>query len=90
MANHKSAIKRARQNKKRRIRNRVIRSEFRTEMKKYSNLILENKIEEAQNQLPKIHKIIDKTQIKGIIPKNTASRNKSRISIMLNKALNPA
>lgn len=87
MANHKSAEKRTRQNIKRRLRNRALKSNYRTELKKFMALISEEKAEDAQKMLPHIHKVIDKAHTKGIVPKNTASRKKSQVSLMLNKAL---
>lgn len=86
MANHKSALKRVRQNEKRRLRNRAIRSTYRTEIKKFSALIEENKVEDAKNMLPSIHKVIDKAHTKGVLTKNTASRYKSNLTVRLNKA----
>ncbi len=87
MANHKSAAKRSRQNVKRRLRNRALKSSYRTELKKFIALITDNKLEDAQKQLPGIHKVIDKAHTKGVLPKNTASRSKSRVTTLLNKAL---
>lgn len=86
MANHKSALKRARQNAKRRLRNRNLRSTYKTEIKSFIALIEENKVDEAQKNLPKLHKIIDKAHTKGVIPKNAASRYKSNLTVRLNKA----
>lgn len=86
MANHASAIKRARQNVKRRLHNRTLRAAYRTEIKKFVALVSEKKIEEAKAMLPAIHKAIDKASTKGIIKKENASRKKSRMTIMLNKA----
>lgn len=87
MANHKSAAKRARQNVKLRLRNRALKSAYRTEVKKFMELISEKKKEDAQKMLPHIHKIIDKAHTKGVLPKNAASRKKSQVSLMLNEAL---
>lgn len=87
MANHKSAMKRARQNVKRRLRNRMLRAAYRTEIKKFIDLIEENKIEEAEKSLPRLYKVIDKSRTKGIIHKNVAARNKSKMATKLNKAL---
>ncbi len=86
MANHKSALKRARQNEKRRARNRSIKSALRTELKKFSLLVQEGKQEEAQTSLPALQKSIDMACAKGVLTKNTASRKKSRVTLMLNKA----
>ncbi len=90
MANHKSAEKRARQNAKRRLRNRTLKSSYKTEIKKFVSLVSEKKLEDAKELLPRIHKVIDKAHTKGVIPKNTASRKKSNVSTMLNKALTEA
>lgn len=90
MANHKSAAKRARQNIKRRLRNRTLRSSYRTEIKRFKTLVSEKKIEDAQKMLPFLHKIIDRAHTKGVMPKTTASRNKSRLTILLNKAATEA
>jgi small subunit ribosomal protein S20 len=87
MANHKSAAKRARQNVKRRLRNRALKSAYKTEVKRFSDLVSEKKLDEAKSMLPMIHKVLDKATTKGVLPKNTASRNKSKVTIMLNKAL---
>ncbi|MDX2469199.1 MAG: 30S ribosomal protein S20 [SAR324 cluster bacterium] len=87
MANHKSAIKRAKQNERRRIHNRTIRSAYRTEIKKFNALIDAGSKEEATAALPAVQKVIDKACSKGIIKKNSASRKKSRLTISLNKAL---
>ncbi len=90
MANHKSALKRARQNVKRRLRNRALKSNYKTEIKKYIELITEKKVEDAQKMLPSIHKVIDKAHTKGVLPQKTASRKKSNMTVMLNKALSEA
>lgn len=86
MANHKSAIKRAKQNAKRRLHNREIRGNMRTEMKKFASMVEGGQKDEAKSLLPSIHKVIDKAQAKGVITKNAASRKKSRMTLMLNKA----
>ena len=90
MANHKSAIKRARQNIKRRLRNRMTMSVYRTELKKFITMMSENNMEDAKKLLPSLHKIIDKTRSKGVIHKNNAARKKSRLDAMLNKATSAA
>lgn len=90
MANHKSALKRARQNAKRRLRNRNLKSSYKSEIKSFLSLIDENKVDEAKTSLPHLHKTIDKAQTKGVMPKNTASRYKSNLTVRLNKVLSQA
>jgi len=87
MATHKSAVKRAKQNVKKRTRNRTIRSAYRTEIKKFISMITDKKLEDAQSMLPQIYQVIDKAHSKGVIHKKTASRKKSNLSVALNKAL---
>lgn len=48
-------------------------------IKEYKKLISAKKIEEAQKLVPKLQKVIDKAQKRGIIKKNTAARKKSRL-----------
>ena len=86
MAIHKSALKRARQSAKQRLRNRALKSAYRTEIRKFITTVNENKLEDAKKLLPAVHQIIDKSHTKGVIPKNTASRYKSNLATMLNKA----
>ncbi len=90
MATHKSAVKRAKQNARRRVRNRAVRSAYRTEIRKFLSLIEDKNLEDAKTLLPQIHQVVDKAHSKGVIHKKTASRNKSNLSIALNKALSQA
>ncbi|MDH4246910.1 MAG: 30S ribosomal protein S20 [Deltaproteobacteria bacterium] len=85
MAQHKSAIKRARQNAKRNIRNRTVRSGLRTFLKNYRALLGTKDVKEAESGLAGIHKQIDKAVTKGILHRRTASRYKSRLAVALGK-----
>ncbi len=87
MANTKSALKQARQNEKRRLRNRVYRSAARTYVKKVRRLIEEGKLEEARVAMVSAVKALDKAAEKGILHKNNAARRKSRLFKLLNRAL---
>ncbi len=80
MANHKSAIKRMRQNKKRRIRNSAIRTEARSAVKKVRLALESGSKEEAQNALKSAISILDKTASKGVHHKKNASRRVSRLA----------
>lgn len=86
MANHKSARKRARQNEKRNLRNRAVRSTLRTAIKKFRALLASKDMEGAEAGLPGLHQTIDKAVTKGIIHKNQANRNKSRLTLALQQA----
>ncbi len=86
MAIHKSALKRARQNIKRNARNRARRTLLRNVIKKFRALLAAGDMEGAQGALPALHKALDRAVTKGIVPKNRASRQKSRLTGALNKA----
>ncbi len=79
MANIKSAIKRARQNVKRRQHNASARSMFRTYVKNMLKAVITGDKEAAQTAYAKAQPIIDKATSKGLIHKNKAARIKSRL-----------
>lgn len=79
MANIQSAIKRNKQNEKRRQKNRVFRGEARTFVKKARVAIESANKEEAQAKVLDAVKALDKAASKGIIHKNNAARRKSRL-----------
>ncbi len=83
MANIKSAIKRARQNDKLRLRNASARSMFRTFVKNVVKAIEAKQPEAAKTAFEKAQPVIDKAAQKGIIHKNKASRIKSRLSAQI-------
>jgi small subunit ribosomal protein S20 len=78
VANIKSQIKRNRQNEKRRIRNKGVRSEMRTRTKAALNTA-EAGGDAAADALRIALKRIDKAAAKGVIHKNQAARRKSRL-----------
>ena len=82
MANIKGQIKRNRQNEKRRLRNKGIRSEINSRVK----TAIKNAGSGAESpaDLQEAVKKIDKAVAKGIMHKNTAARKKSRLSKKLN------
>ena len=79
MANIKSQIKRNRQNEKRRLRNRAVRSEMNTRTKAALNTVEHDDDEVVAETLSLAMKRIDKAATKGVIHKNTAARRKSRL-----------
>lgn len=81
----KSAKKALRQNLRRRIKNLVYKNKIKDLVKEIKSLVSSKKINEAQKLLPQIYKILDKAAKKGVIKKNNASRNKSRITKLINK-----
>ncbi|HJS51360.1 MAG TPA: 30S ribosomal protein S20 [Pyrinomonadaceae bacterium] len=80
MANHKSAEKRARQNKKRNEINRSSRSKLRTQIKKLRAAVSASDKNLSGELLIPTVSVIDKAVNKGLIHKNTAARYKSRLT----------
>lgn len=78
MANIKSQIKRNRQNEKRRVRNKTVRSEMRTRTKN-AVVAAEQGADNAEELLNEAIRRIDRAATKGIIHKNQAARRKSRL-----------
>lgn len=79
MANKPSALKRIRQNEKRRLRNRVYRGNARTQVKTAQLAIEEGNVEEAREATLKAISALDKAAQKGTIHKKNASRRKGRL-----------
>ncbi len=84
MANHKSALKRARQNEKRRVRNRAGRSTVRTAVKTLRAGIAAGTADQAG--LAHTMELVAGAGAKGIMPKKRASRQISRLAKALHKA----
>jgi small subunit ribosomal protein S20 len=80
MANIKSAKKRARQNEVRREHNAGLRSRMRTAIKGVRKAITSGDKGAAQTALRGATSVLDSTVGKGIVHRNMAARNKSRLS----------
>lgn len=83
MANIKSQIKRNRQNLKRSQRNRSVRSEINTRTRTALDAINDD-AEDSEEAVQLAIQRIDKAAQKGVLHKNTAARNKSRMVRKLN------
>lgn len=84
MANLPSSIKRARQNVKRRARNRMVRSRVRTFVKKASAAIESGDKDEATQAVRQAVSELDRAVKKGVFHRNNAARRKSRLMKRLN------
>ena len=85
MANHKSAIKRARQNEVRRIRNMGYKTRSKNVIKEVRAAVAGNAKEQAIESLTKATSIIQKSASKGAIPKKRASRKISNLARHVNR-----
>jgi small subunit ribosomal protein S20 len=83
MANHYSALKRARQTEKRTARNRATRSRVRTALRSLRESLAGKDAAGAQTQFSSAVGELDKAVRKGVLHKNTASRYKSRLNARL-------
>ncbi|MGE5224723.1 MAG: 30S ribosomal protein S20 [Omnitrophica WOR_2 bacterium] len=79
MANIKSAIKRNKQNEKRRVRNRIYRGRARTFVHRALTGIEDGNVDTARTLTIQAISALDKAAEKGIIHKNNAARRKSRL-----------
>ncbi len=86
MPNIKSAIKRVSVIEKKTLRNNMIKSEYKTAIKRFEEALASNNIEEATKLMSVATKKIDQACSKGVIVKNTAARKKSNLSKKLNAA----
>lgn len=82
MANHKSAIKRIRQEKKRALHNKYYAKTMRNAVRKLRALTDK---EEAVKLYPSVQKMLDKLVKTNIIHKNKAANLKSSLALQINK-----
>jgi small subunit ribosomal protein S20 len=79
LANIKSAIKRNKQNEKRRLSNRVFRGRARTFVAQARTSIEDGEKEAVEKSIQVAISALDKAAQKGVIHKNNAARRKSRL-----------
>ena len=87
MPNIKSAVKRVSIIEKKTLQNNMIKSEYKTAVRKFENAVSAGNKEEAEKLLVAATKKVDGACSKGVIKANTASRKKSNMAKKLN-ALN--
>ena len=80
-----SAKKALRQSVRRQAQNMRYRNKMRLLLKQVKKLASEKKVADAKALLPKLYKALDKAAKKFVILKNTAARQKSRLTKLLNK-----
>ena len=87
MPNIKSAIKRVNVIENKTARNNMIKSGYKSAVRKFDEAVNAGKIDEAKVLLSEATKKIDQACSKGVIVKNTAARKKSSLSKKLNAAM---
>ena len=84
MANLKSSKKRIRSNERKRVQNVTVKSSIRTIIKKVEQAIEQGNAQLAEEKLSEASSTLDSAATKGVIRKNTSSRNKSRLAKKIN------
>lgn len=79
MANHFSALERARQTKRRTQVNRIRKSRLRYQVRAFRRLLEQKDLAGAKALLPKTFSILDRSAKLGVIKPNAAARSKSRL-----------
>ena len=87
MPNIKSAKKRVKIIEKKTLRNKMIKTAYKTAVKKFEEAVKAGNVEEAKVLFSEATKKIDQACTKGVIVKNTAARKKSSLSKKLNAAM---
>jgi len=84
VANIKSQIKRNRQNEKRRLRNKSVKSSLKTAIRKFNEATQTGDPATATALMHEAARKLDKAVSKGVIHKNQAANRKSAIAKRLN------
>lgn len=84
MANHVSALKRARQSEARRIRNKAYRTQVRNAIKQVRTAIEEKDLSAAQAAMTKAESVLDRAAGKGVYHPRNAARRVSRLASQVN------
>ena len=84
MPNIKSAKKRVKIIEKKTLRNNMIKSGYKSAVRKFEEALEAGNIEEAKTLFVEATKKIDQACTKGVLVKNTAARKKSRLAKKLN------
>lgn len=85
MANTRAAQKQIRASRKRRLRNKSVRSRSKTMVRKAEELIFSGQVKEAEAAVKTAVSSLDKAAGKGILHPNNAGRRKSRLMKKLNQ-----
>lgn len=85
MANIKSQKKRILTNEKARMRNKAVKSELKTAVRRVREAVATGDAEAAQVAANKACRLLDKAASKGVIHKNQAANRKSGVQALVNK-----
>jgi len=83
VANTQSAIKRAKQSERRRLRNKAVKSRVRTAIRHFAAVIESGDMAKAEEALQRAYSELDRAARKGVIHRNKAARHKARMAKQL-------
>jgi len=87
LANIKSAMKRIRVIRKKSARNKMIKSQLKTAIRRFEEALDQNQFDAAKEKLRFVDKKLKQAAAKNIIHKNNASRKISRLTKRLQKTI---
>lgn len=90
MANIKSKEKGNRQNEKRRMRNKAVKSSLKTAIRKFRESVATGDVAAAETHLHAASRELDKACSKGVIHKNQAAQRKSKMATTYNNLVKAA
>lgn len=90
MANHPSALKRARQNERRRLRNKAYRTRVKNVVKTVRAAVAEKASDKAQEALAQAVPLIMKAASKGVFHRNNSARKIARLAKAVQQISAPA
>lgn len=85
MANHKSALKRARQSETKRLRNRAYKTRLKNAVRDVRGASDEASKEEKEKAFRNAVSVIQKSASRGVIPKKKAARKVSRLARLIQR-----
>lgn len=85
MANVKNAVKKIKQINKTTVANKQLKSTFKNAIRRTDNAVACGNKEEAEKQLKLAIKSLDNAKSKGLVHKNKVDREKSRLTLKVNK-----
>ncbi len=84
MPTHKQAKKRVRQTEKRRLRNKAVKTHYRSKVSEARSAVEAGDAAAAESALVSARRALDKAVSKGVLHKNTAARYKSSLARSVN------
>jgi len=84
MPHRPSARKTTKQDAKRHLRNKAVKSRLKTETRKFERAVERGDAAQASGQLSLVTRLLQKAAAKGVLPDNTAARRQQRLQKDLN------